>query len=144
MRRQLFVTIVFAILALTATGCKKDIDPEIVSGLIFVNQTEYSVTVTLQGSYMRSEVISVTIPAKSNHDGKIIVFATHFPVLQSCTFKFEDGNTIEYVKEEDESRYTFGNPIWLGSYSFRDNPDIYPPGEYYYFTITEDHYHLAE
>lgn len=128
---------------LLVAGCKKDIDPPRVNGLVYVNQTDFPVTVTLQGEELISQGASKQIPARANLDGKeIIRVYSFYPFLSSCSFTFGDGKKIEYDLNDDDSNMDNGNPLWLGSY--QRHVEKQGLCVYLYFTITEEHYRMAE
>lgn len=138
MRR--FTIILLAIPIFLFIGCKRDIDPEEIYGLAYVNQTDYSVKVTLKGDSMQSPELSVVIPERSNENGTIVVPVTRFPSFDTCSFTFGDGRQITYVKGTGVDKHEKGNPIWIGSYEF----SVIEGEGIFYFHITDAHYRQAE
>ena len=93
MKLSRLISFLGVVSVLMLAGCKKDIDEPILRGLVYVNQTDHPVTVTLQGEELHSKGTSAQIPPRAD-----VMFRVHSfdPFLSSCTFTFDDGKKVVY------------------------------------------------
>lgn len=139
MKLSRLISFLGVVSVLMLAGCKKDIDEPILRGLVYVNQTDHPVTVTLQGEELHSKGTSAQIPPRAD-----VMFRVHSfdPFLSSCTFTFDDGKKVVYDLNDAGSNMDSSNPLWLGSYQQTVSEEGL--NVLFYFTITDEHYRMAE
>ena len=125
-------------IALCLIGCQHEAyyEDDIMDSVVFVNKTEHSLHLDMWIKEKTDELFcSFDIPSGANKAKDFIYYKFFSPSLfSSCSIVFDDGRSLRYPREIKGSRQRI--PAY--SKDFIDGICVWT------FTITDEHYRLAE
>ena len=128
-----------AFIALCLIGCQHEAyyENDIMNSVVFENKTEHSLHLDMWINEEKTEELfcSFDIPSGANSAKDFIYYKFFSPLLfSSCSIVFDDGRSLRYPREIKGSRQRI--PAYSKNYI--DGICVWT------FTITDEHYQLAE
>ena len=126
-------------IALCLMGCQHEAyyEDDIMNSVVFENKTEHSLHLDMWINEEKTEELfcSFDIPSGANSAKDFIYYKFFSPLLfSSCSIVFDDGRSLRYPREIKGSRQRI--PAYSKNYI--DGICVWT------FTITDEHYQLAE